>query len=68
MNRQNVRWNLAQGDIGHLSMALKPIRSYDEVAEILGCSASLVRQLETSALRKIIRAMARLEATGIPEP
>jgi TPP-dependent indolepyruvate ferredoxin oxidoreductase alpha subunit len=68
MKNQPVRWRLLQGDIGCLSMALKPARSYEEVAAILGYSESLVRQLENSALRKIIRAMARFEKTGIPEP
>jgi len=68
MNHQKVRWNLSQGDIGDLSMALKPIRSYEEVGKILGCSDSLVRQLETSALRKIVRAMAHFEKNGKTEP
>jgi hypothetical protein len=49
-------------------MALKPIRSYEEVARILCYSERLVRHLETSALRKIVRAMIRYEKNGIPEP
>jgi hypothetical protein len=68
MNHHKIRWNLSQDDIGHLSMALKPIRSYEHVAKILGYSDSLVRQLETSALRKIVRAMARFEKNGVAEP
>jgi hypothetical protein len=66
MNHQKVRWRLLQRDIGHLSMALKPLRSQEEVAAILGCSANLVRQLENSALRKIIRAMTRFDEKGKP--
>jgi DNA-directed RNA polymerase specialized sigma subunit len=61
MNNLQVRWRLSQADISNLSMALKPIRTREEVAKILGCSPSLVGQLETSALRKIVRAMTRLE-------
>ena len=68
MNNEKARWNLSQSDIGHLSMALKPVRTSREVAEILGLSTSLVCQLENSALRKIVRALKRLEARGQLKP
>ena len=64
----NVRWGLLQEDIDHLSQALHPIRSHQEVAAILGLSESAVRQIETSALRKIIRAMSDHEQNREPEP
>jgi len=67
MKNREIRWHLLQGDVDHLSKALKPLRSYEEVAALLGCSAGLVRQLETSALRKIVHAMARYEKHGLPE-
>jgi DNA-directed RNA polymerase sigma subunit (sigma70/sigma32) len=66
MKLLNVRWGLLQDDIDHLSVALNPIRSHQEVAAILGLSASAVRQIETSALRKIIRAMNDHEQIGEP--
>jgi len=65
MNNLQVRWRLSQDDISHLSMALKPIRTQEEVAQILGYSPTLVCQLENSALRKIVRAMTRLEKNGM---
>jgi DNA-directed RNA polymerase specialized sigma subunit len=68
MNNEKARWNLSQSDIDHLSMALKPVRTSREVAEILGLSTSLVCQLENSALRKIVRALKRLEARGQLKP
>ena len=68
MNNEKARWNLSQGDIDHLSAALKPVRTSREVADILGLSTSLVCQLENSALRKIVRAMNRLEARGELNP
>jgi DNA-binding CsgD family transcriptional regulator len=64
MNFEKARWSLSQNDIGHLSAALKPIRTSREVAEILGVSTTLVCQLENSALRKIVRALRALEAEG----
>jgi DNA-directed RNA polymerase specialized sigma subunit len=68
MNNEKARWNLSQSDIDHLSMALKPVRTSREVAEILGLSTSLVCQLENSALRKIVRALKRMEANGQLNP
>jgi DNA-directed RNA polymerase sigma subunit (sigma70/sigma32) len=65
MRNQQVRWRLRQDEIDHLSNSLKPMRSCEEVAQILGCSESLVRQIEHSALRKIIRAMADFEKNGM---
>jgi hypothetical protein len=64
MNNEKNRWNLSQDDIGHLSAALKPVRTSREVAEILGLSTSLVCQIEISALRKIVRALKTMEANG----
>jgi hypothetical protein len=64
MKTHAVRWRLSQGDIDHLSAALKPVRSSREVAEMLGLSTSLVCQIENSALRKIVRALKALEAGG----
>jgi DNA-directed RNA polymerase specialized sigma subunit len=63
MSNQKVRWSLSQTDIEHLSAALKPVRTSREVGAILGLSTSLVCQLENSALRKIVRALRRLEQT-----
>jgi DNA-directed RNA polymerase specialized sigma subunit len=68
MNNEKARWSLSQSDIGHLSMALKPVRTSREVAEILGLSTSLVCQLENSALRKIVRALKTMEANGRLNP
>ena len=68
MNHEKARWSLSQSDIGHLSMSLKPIRTSREVAKILGFSTTLVCQLEISALRKIVRALKRLEASGQLKP
>jgi hypothetical protein len=68
MNNEKNRWNLSQEDIGHLSMALKPVRTSREVAEILGLSTSLVCQLENSALRKIVRVLKTMEANGQLKP
>lgn len=68
MNHEKARWSLSQSDIGHLSMALKPVRTSREVAEILGLSTALVCQIEISALRKIVRALKRLEAKGQLKP
>ena len=68
MNNEKARWRLSQSDIDHLSMALKPVRTSREVAEILGLSTSLVCQLENSALRKIVRALQTLDAKGRPKP
>jgi DNA-directed RNA polymerase specialized sigma subunit len=68
MNNEKARWNLSQSDIEHLSMSLKPVRTSREVAAILGLSTSLVCQLENSALRKIVRALKRLEANGQLKP
>ncbi len=68
MNNEKARWRLSQSDIGHLSMALKPVRTSREVAEILGLSTTLVCQLEISALRKIVRALKRMEANGQLKP
>ena len=61
MNNQRVRWSLGQGDIGDLSMYLKPIRTRQEVSEILGLSPTVVTELEASGLRKIIRALTDYE-------
>ena len=68
MKHDLIRWRLSQGDIDHLSMALKPVRSSREVADLLGLSTSLVCQIENSALRKIVRALKRLEARGQLKP
>ena len=68
MNHEKARWRLSQADIGHLSMALKPVRTSREVAEILGLSTSVVCRLENSALRKIVRALKRMEANGELKP
>jgi DNA-directed RNA polymerase sigma subunit (sigma70/sigma32) len=64
MKTQIIRWDLSQDDIAHLSTALQPVRTYQEVAGILGLSESLVRQIETCALRKIIRTMTNHEENG----
>jgi len=64
VKRPRTRWNLLRRDVGHLSAALRPIRTSQEVAEILGVSASQVCQLENSALRKIVRAVQDLAAEG----
>jgi hypothetical protein len=61
MRTHSIRWRLLQADIDHLSKELRPIRSCREVGKILGFSASLVSELEKSALRKISSALARLE-------
>jgi DNA-directed RNA polymerase sigma subunit (sigma70/sigma32) len=66
MKNEKTRWRLSQRDIGHLSMALKPVRTCQEAAEILGLSPGIVRQIENSALRKIVRALASLEKTENP--
>jgi hypothetical protein len=63
-----VRWRVSQNDLDRLSVALKPIRARREVAEILGCSTSLVCQLESSGLRKIVRAMNGFEKNGKGRP
>ena len=68
MIERYTRWRLMQDDIGRLSEALHPIRSQEEVAELLGCSPALVGQLERSALRKIMRALARLDRAKAPKP
>ncbi|MGD0813386.1 MAG: hypothetical protein ABSA83_07260 [Verrucomicrobiota bacterium] len=61
MNPEKARWGLSQCDIDHLSRELKPMRSSREVAAILGVSTSLVCRIENSALRKIVRALKRME-------
>lgn len=67
MNAQRIRWRAARGDIEPLLEWLHPVRTHEEVAAILGTSASLVRALESSALRKVARAMIRLEGEFDPE-
>ena len=57
MIAEKPRWNVSQGDLGHLSAALRPMRTREEVAELMGVSVTLVCQLENSALRKIVRAL-----------
>lgn len=57
MMTDKTRWGARQSDLGLLSMALKPIRTAHEVAQMLGVSDALVRQIENSALRKIARAL-----------
>ena len=57
MMAEKPRWNVSQGDLGHLSAALRPMRTREEVAELMGVSVTLVCQLENSALRKIVRAL-----------
>lgn len=61
MINRRIRWQLLQEDIGHLSAALKPVRSCEEVGRMMGVSATTVAKLEKSALLKIIRYMALLE-------
>ncbi|MGP8199923.1 MAG: hypothetical protein ACLQU4_10515 [Limisphaerales bacterium] len=61
MNQEKARWGVSQSDLEHLSVALKPMRSSREVAAILGVSTSLVCKIENSALRKIVRALKRME-------
>ena len=61
MNNQKFRWRVSKSDLGDLPAALRPIRTTEEVAGILGLSETLVRQLENSALRKIVRGMKALE-------
>jgi DNA-directed RNA polymerase specialized sigma subunit len=68
MNHEKARWNLSQSDIDHLSMALRPVRTSREVAEIFGLSTTLVCKLENSALRKIVRALKTMEARGQLKP
>jgi hypothetical protein len=68
MRAQTVRWGVSQIDLEYLSKTIRPVRSSREVAVILGLSTSLVCQIENSALRKIVRAMKRLEAKGQLRP
>jgi len=68
MIERYTRWRVAQDDIGRLSETLRPIRSQEEVAELLGCSPALVGQLERSALRKIMRALVKLEPERLRSP
>jgi DNA-directed RNA polymerase specialized sigma subunit len=62
--KERARWNLSKRDIGHISTALKPLRTRREVGEILDLSTSTICQLENSALRKIARAMRRMDEAG----
>jgi hypothetical protein len=68
MSMEKARWSLSQGDIGHLSAALQPIRTCREVAEIMDISPAMVCQLENSALRKIFRALKAMEEEGRFQP
>ena len=64
---KQVRWRLQQREINRLSSRLKPLRSYREVAGILGVSVALVCQLETSALDKVARALTEFDSDVKPE-
>ncbi len=64
MKYEKIRWRLSPRDVEHLSLSLKPIRTRRQVAAILSCSLSHVCQLESSALRKVVRALKTLEASG----
>jgi hypothetical protein len=66
-----IRWRLLRGDVDRLPSKLRPVRTQEEVARMMDCSPALIAQLERSALRKIMQAMAALEDDShgkLPEP
>ena len=67
MKTKKVRWRVSQRDLDRLSASLKTIRTYREVAGMMGVSVALVCQLENSALGKIIRVVNEYDQTGASE-
>jgi len=56
MNAPKACWKMTKSELGLLSAALRPLRTCEEVGQIMGLSASAIYKIENSALRKIIRA------------
>ena len=67
MNQEKARWGVSQSDLEHLSAELRPMRSSREVGVILGLSTSLVCKIEIGALRKVVRALKRLDGQCKPQ-
>jgi DNA-directed RNA polymerase sigma subunit (sigma70/sigma32) len=48
---------ITKRELGLLSASLRPVRSFEEVGQIMGLSSTAVSNIENSALRKIIMAL-----------
>jgi hypothetical protein len=57
MNTTKNRRRITKQQLGVLSESLRPIRSFQEVSQIMNLSITSVSKLENSALRKIIMAL-----------
>ena len=55
--RELRRRKVTRRELGLVSASLRPIRSCEEVGRLMGLSTTVVFNLESSALRKIIIAL-----------
>jgi hypothetical protein len=57
MKNKKVARGQSPASFGGLSAVLKPVRTYREVANLMGISVTLVCQLESRALSKVTKAI-----------